>query len=195
MNLGMSDLGPGSEFLKDFLPHYHGASARTWTPPFWLSCWKVPLVWGPHIIWDYLLPSFVEVIISATSPNVGSNHTHSRNLPGSSPSPSHVPHSFHLFIKPSSSWAVVPLLTHLSSLTYLRVISATFLQRLRRVLFLFSFTEAFQGFKALSLSFEFGMDDVNHLMGIVIIFFSFSRRDYSQQSLGLARRRQPDISR
>ena len=23
----MSDLGPGSEFLKDFLPHYHGAFA------------------------------------------------------------------------------------------------------------------------------------------------------------------------
>lgn len=67
MNLGMSDLGPGSEFLKDFLLHYHGASARTGTPPFWLSCWKVPLVWGPHVIWNYLLPSFVEVIISANT--------------------------------------------------------------------------------------------------------------------------------
>lgn len=52
MNLGMSDLGPGSEFLKDFLLHYHGASARTGTPPFWLSCWKVPLVWGPHVVWN-----------------------------------------------------------------------------------------------------------------------------------------------
>lgn len=72
-----------------------------------------------------------------TPPNVGSNHTHSRNLPGSSPSPRHVPHSFHLFIRPSSSRAVVPLLTRLSSFTYLRVISAAFLQHLRRVLFLF----------------------------------------------------------
>ena len=140
---------------------------RTGTPPFWLSCWKVPLVWGPHFVWNYLLPSFVEVIISA---NIAQrwikSHTYQkspRKQPLSQPRSSFLPFVHQtIFILGCCSAAHTSQLFHIPE-SYFSSISPASAKG-------FIFVR-WKGFKALSLSFEFGVDNVNHLMGIVVLFF------------------------
>ena len=151
------------------------------------SCWKVPPLWGLHIVWDYLLPSLVGVISSGNIPPMLDQIT---KIPEISQEAASLPATFLNSSICSLNLHHLGLLfrrSHISALSH------------NWELFQQHFSSVCEGFYFCSVkSLQSPLSELWVWRGQSESFngncYVFSRRNYSQQSLGLARRRQPDIS-